>query len=206
MRMNHHLAIGILFALITSAAAAPPPRPSPSPAAASNNGGPQTYDSFRLVHTRNVFDPDRRPLRPAGASSPAAAVTRADYVALTGIASDGEKSLAFFSGSRVEFNTVIPVNSKVAGATLTKITPMNVEVERNGRHLVVNIGQTVPLDDKSSPAAAPTDQPATAAPATASAPSTASPAAGSAPGAPASAANIEEIRRRMMERHAQDQK
>ncbi len=110
---------------------------------------------------------------------------------------------------------MVPANSKVAGATVTKVNPMNIEVERNGRKLVVNVGQTIPLDDKSNPAAAPSDQP-TAAPApaatgsattttTATGTTAAPPAAGSAPGVPA-AANIEEIRRRMMERHNQDQK
>ena len=100
---------------------------------------------------------------------------------------------------------MVSANSKVAGATITKINPMNIEVERNGRKLVVNIGQTVPLDDKSNPAAAPSDQPAPAAPAaattgsalsattgsalsattTAATGTSAPPAAGSAPGAPA---------------------
>ena len=203
-------------ALISTASAAPPP--SPSPAAANRNAGLQTYDSFRLVHTRNVFDPDRRPVRAPGATASSTATTRADYIALTGIAVDGDKSLAFFSGSRPEFNMVVPANSKVAGATVTKVNPMNIEVERNGRKLVVNVGQTVPLDDKSNPAAAPFDQPTATTPAAPTAGSAvnattttttrtaAPPTAGSAPGAPAAPGNIEEIRRRMMERHNQDQK
>ena len=181
---------------------------APAPTPATSNDGRQTYESFRLVHTRNVFDPDRRPVRPANVSGPTAA-TRTDYVALTGIALDGEKSLAFFSGSRAEFNMVIPAGSKVAGATVAKINPMDIEVDRKGRHLVIAVGQTVPLDDKSAPAAAPADQPA-AAPAilavAGNSPSTAVPNAGSAPGASPSTANLDEIRRRMMERHNQDQK
>ena len=204
---------GVLLFLVVlgpTAVMAAPPTPSPTPAATNHNAGLQNYDSFRLVHTRNVFDPDRRPVRPPGATT-TTAPTRADYVALTGIAVDGDKSLAFFSGSRAEFNLVIPANGKVAGATVTKVNPMNIEVERNGRKLVVNVGQTVPLDDKSNPAAAPSEQPA--APAAAASTTTAtitgttaSPTAGSTPGAPAVPANLEEVRRRMMEHHNQDQK
>ena len=206
--------LALFSAALISTASAAPPAPSPSPAA-RNNAGIPAYDSFRLIHTRNVFDPDRRPVRPPGATAPTT-TTRADYVALTGIAVDGDQSLAFFSGSRPEFNLVIPANSKVAGATVTRVNPMNIEVERNGRKLVVNVGQTVPLDDKSNPAAAPSDQPAAAVTGTGPAVNAttattvtgtaASPAAGSAPGAPAVPANVEEIRRRMMERHNQDQK
>ncbi len=85
------------FCFLPSSAFCLPPA-SPSPAPATNNGRP-AYDSFRLIHTRNVFDPDRRPIRPPGSAASSAAPTHADYVALTGIASDGEKSLAFFSGS-----------------------------------------------------------------------------------------------------------
>ena len=211
------IVVMVLLSMLPAVCAAPP-TPAPSPAASNNNNARQTYDSFRLVHTRNVFDPDRRPVRPAGPSGPVSAPTRADYVALTGIAMDGDKSLAFFSGSRSEFNLVIPVNSRVAGATVTKIAPGNIEADRNGRHLVINVGQTVPLDDKSLPAAAPVDQPpAYVPPPPASAPavsgasagtaSTTQPGSGSSPGAPAAPpANIEEIRRRMMERHNQDQK
>ncbi len=79
---------------------------------------------------------------------------------------------------------------------------MNIEVERKGRRVTVAVGQTVPLDDKSTPAPAPVDEPAASRPA---APGP-SPAAGSAPAAPGAPANLDEIRRRMMERHNQDQR
>ena len=173
----------LAVAFLSPAAAAPPAKPSPSPAANAN--GRQTYDSFRLIHVRNVFDPDRRPPRPANAPAPAAAPTRTDYVVLTGIAMDGEKSLAFFSGSRADFNKVISTGEQIAGAKVSKITPMSIEVERKSRHLTVAVGQTVPLDDKSAPGPAPaeaSDAPAGATPAdNHAATASASPAPGSSP-------------------------
>ena len=193
----------LLCALFLASVAAEPPKPSP-PTAHASDGGRQTYDSFRLVHTRNVFDPDRRPARASGPAAPTAAAA-ADYLALTGIALDGEQTLAFFSGSRAEFNKVVPAGTGIGGATITKINPMNIEVERHGRHLVVAVGQTVPLDDKSNPAAAPVEQPA-AAPASGGGGTSSSPAAGSNAAAPAPPGNLDEIRRRMMERHNQEQK
>ena len=115
-----------------------------------------SFDTYRLVKTRNIFDPDRRSM----ASTPQATqpatkpVTRSDYVALTGVMVTDEKSLAFFSGSRSEYNKVLPEKSSIAGATVLKITASNILVERDGRQITVAVGQTVPLDG-SAPVAAP---------------------------------------------------
>ena len=179
--------------------------------------GALTYESFRLLHSRNVFDPDRRPVRPANAASNAP-VGRADYLALTGTLIDNDKTYAFFSGSRADFNKVLSVRDKIANATITQITPNNIVVERGGKSVNVLVGQTVPLDDKSVPGAAPSnfaevtatgiDRPAgtgdIALPSSA-----ASPAPGAAPTAgtaKSSASSPEEIMRKMMERRKQELK
>jgi hypothetical protein len=197
-------------------------RPVKSSASSVSSGSAGSgYDNFKLIHTRNVFDPDRRPVRtgPPSATPPPA---RNDYVALTGTFFDGErKQLAFFSGSRPEYNKVLAVRDQIAGATINKITGASVEVVRNGRPITVAVGQTVPFDN-SAPAAAPGAAP-TAAPV---APAAAAPGAGAAPapGAPAappgggpdavpaspstspSSSKLDEIRRRMEERRRQEQK
>ena len=180
--------------------------------------GPLTYESFRLLHTRNVFDPDRRPVRPAN-NAASIATSRSDYLALTGTLIDAGKSYAFFSGSRSDFNKVLSVRDKIANATITQITPMNIVVDRGGRSVSVAVGQTVPLDDKSAPGPAPSNQAEVTAtsidrpPATAeAAPSTdaggaSAPAAAPAPGGVRPAATSkEEIMRRMMEKRQQDLK
>lgn len=185
--------------------------------------GPLTYDSFKLIRTRNVFDPDRRPVRPTTAG-PVAASGRADFLSLTGTLLDANKTYAFFSGSRTDFNKVLTVGDKIANSTVTQITSMNIVVEREGKLTTVNVGQTVPLDAKSAPGAAPVNYADVAGSSVGSAPpvlpvaggSTSVPAAvGSAPApgtpAPPSAGkgpspNVEEIRRRMMEKRNQDLK
>ena len=189
--------------------------PSSSAPAASARSG---YDNFKLVHTRNVFDPDRRPLRtgPPAATPPPA---RSDYVALTGTFFDGErKQLAFFSGSRAEYNKVLAVHDQIAGATINKITGANVEVVRNGRPITVAVGQTVPFDN-SAPTAAPgaaaiVPAPGAGAPASAPGAGAAAPAVpngnpGAVPASPdasPSSSKLDEVRRRMEERRRQEQK
>ena len=205
-----------------------------NPAASAPRTGPLTYDNFKLFRTRNVFDPDRRPVRAAN-SAPAPSSGRADFLAVTGTLLDGNKSYAFFSGSRADFNKVLSVGDKIANSTVREITPLTIVVERDGKRTTVNVGQTVPLDGKSAPGAAPVNfadaangTPAPANPASPGNPATSTgpaapandnPGDGSSPGgappaavaAPATggkppAANQEEILRRMMERRKQELK
>jgi len=161
----------------------------------------QRFESYRMVRTRNIFDP----LRIAGSMSDDAAPARpeptpppkaSDFVALTGVMITGDHALAFFSGSRPDYDRVIPVNSDIAGAKLTKITPAGVEVNRGGTAIVVGVGQTVPFDKSAPVSAGPSLINSAAAP---------RPATGSSSqstNAPSGEAN--EIMRRMIERRQQE--
>ncbi|MGB8355213.1 MAG: hypothetical protein WCD79_15045, partial [Chthoniobacteraceae bacterium] len=160
-----------------------------------------SYDTYRMVRTRNIFDPDRRAMAAVSASASASAsqsaaasapVTQSDYVALNGILITSDKSLAFFSGSRAEYNKVLPVQDAIAGAKLLKIMPDSIVVERDGRQTTVAVGQTVPLDG-SAPAAAPVAAPATSSPTSQQT---------SSPDAPAG--GLSEQARRMMERRQKE--
>jgi len=108
---------------------------------------PKGIDAYPMSRTRNIFDPDRQPM--ATATQPAAtpAPKASDYIALTGIMVSGSNMLAFFSGSRPDYDKVLPVDSDIAGAKLTGISSTSIEVTRNGKRVVVAVGQTVPFDD-----------------------------------------------------------
>ncbi len=155
----------------------------------------QGYESYRMMRTRNIFDPDRKanePARTARPSTPAPAAS--DYVALTGILMDCEKILAFFSGSRPEYNRVLAVNAEIAGATIKIITPAGIEVERAGKRITVAVGQTVPGEG-----AMPTAAPVSAS--TGSASSNTAPSLNTAP-----SPDKEALLRRMMERRQNELK
>ena len=104
------------------------------PALGQKPAGNQGFDTFKMVRTRNIFDPDRRPppSQNSGSGHAAVPVTQADYVALTGTLVTEDKALAFFSGSRADYDCVLPLKDKIAGATITKITPAGVTVEIAG--------------------------------------------------------------------------
>ena len=220
------LALGLAAAvfLASGPVGAEPAKPS-SPAPANAPSLRPAYDSFRLVHTRNVFDPDRRPVRPANSAPPAsAAPTRLDYAALTGTMLSEDKSYAFFSGSRPEFNKVLGMQGKIANATIAGITATSIEIERDGKRTTVAVGQTVPLDNQTAPGEPPADAPDAGPPAAAVSspapgpgpagtpppaavrPATATPTAASPNASKGPPANIDEIRRRMMEKRQQELK
>jgi len=158
-----------------------------------------SYDNYRLLKTRNIFDPDRRAMNVSQQGPPVKttkAATRSDYVALTGVMVTGEKSLAFFSGSRSEYSKVLPVKGVIAGATVVQITPANIIVERDGKQITVAVGQTVPFDG-SAPGAAPAPDVTTSSSST----SNPQPSSANAPSTDRS-----EIMRRMMERRQQQLK
>ncbi len=227
LRRSSLLPVAFAF-LMLSRLHAEPAKPSPLPSPASAASIPTlrpTYDTFRLVHTRNVFDPDRRPVRPVS-TGPALVTTRADYAALTGTLLSAEKSYAFFSGSRSEFNRVLTVREKIANATITGITSANIEIERDGKRTTIAVGQTVPFDNQTAPGLPPVEAPPAAISSTDSATSGSAPASATATTAPSAYSrqaatstatttstgpkgpppNIDEIRRRMMEKRQQELK
>jgi hypothetical protein len=154
------------------------------------------FDAYRIVTERNIFDPERQPMV-AGAPPPRAVAQppkAGDYVALTGVMFDNGKALAFFSGSRADFDKVIELNGEIAGAKVTRIAPDGIEVTRAGKKIVVAVGQTVPFDD-SAPGAAPIDATVSGAPAAAVTGTGETP-----PAAPPLPGNLSDVMRRMMER------
>ena len=186
------------------------PAPGSSPAGGNARSG---YDAFRLFHTRNVFDPDRRPPRAVAAETPAptpATPARTDFVALTGVMLREDRSLAFFSGSRAEYNKVLSLRDRIAGAEITQILPAGVEIDRAGQKTRVAVGQTVPFSNGAAPGAAPAPEAYASAPSTASSAAVGSTTPGSAaasasPGS-ASSSKQDEVRRRLEERRRQEQK
>ena len=173
-----------LLALPTLLSAAPP---SPAPVRKLS------YDNYRFVRTRNIFDPERKPGVVVVAPSQIPAPTQADYVALTGILLTSEKSLAFFSGSRPEYNKVLAVSGTLCGATVVKITEANIEVTRGKMRFTIAVGQTLPLTANAVPGPAPGVAPVLATGSAASMPSTSDP-------------DKDALLRRMMERRQRELK
>src|SRR5438874_12128312 len=82
------------------------------------------FDAYPAVKTRNIFDPNRKPVRIDSSQesrSPSEKRMRPSYFTLTGTMVAEGRSLAFFSGSRSEFSKVIPIGETVAGYKVISI-------------------------------------------------------------------------------------
>ena len=123
----------------------------PLAALSAENG--KGYEAFKIVRTRNIFDPNRKPVRvepPPRASTPPR--PRSSTFTLTGTMVREGRSLAFFGGSRSEFSKVISVGDSVANYKIAAIEPGQVELEREGKKVTLAIGK--PFTIESAPGAA----------------------------------------------------
>ena len=169
------------------------------------------YDAYRLVRTRNIFDPNRKPIRveapPPRQSAPR---TRSSSFTLTGTMVRDGRSLAFFSGSRSEFSKVIGVGDSVANYKVAAIAPSQVELEHEGKKVTLALGQPFKIEglpgepeEPDAPAESPpgpdgsSATPGTNPPTPSGTPQNASPPSGSGN-------SKDEILRRMMERRAKE--
>lgn len=165
----------------------------PAMASAQAPAQAKGYEVFKGMRTRNIFDPDRR--GPRVESTPSAtASNRPDFVALTGTMVTSSKTLAFFVGSRSDFNKVLAVREKIADYTVASITPSHVELEKEGKPVTLEVGKQLAMDGSGTVSAS------TGA-ASASSPSSASADTAPPAGVPADKA---EVLRRMMERRKQE--
>ena len=165
--------------------------------------GSSGYDAYKMVRTRNIFDPNRKAVReapPARVSAPSR--PRSSSFTLTGTMIRDGRSLAFFSGSRSEFSKVISVGDSVANYKITAIEPAQVLLEHEGKQVTLVIGtpfqiEGIPGDPEPEEPAAVADGPTATPPTDGAAPS---------PGtaAPAGTDAKSEILRRMMERRAKE--
>lgn len=158
----------------------------------------QGYGAFRVLRTRNIFDPERRAER-AEITSPSAQATtptsRSNFIALTGTMVTDSKSLAFFTGSQLDHSKVIGVGDKVADFTVKGITGAQVELEQAGKITALGIGRQITLAGLMMESAASPSSPP---------PPDAPPASGAAASPPAPAGGQSDVLRRMMERRQKE--
>ncbi len=111
-------------------------------AAAADSGG-VSYESFRIVVDRNIFDPGRSPGRPARSEAPevqSQTPAQNDRVSLYGALIDGGTAVAFFSGTRDEYNRVARQGETIAGYRVIEIRTQSVELEKDGERIDLPVG------------------------------------------------------------------
>ncbi|HEX8295661.1 MAG TPA: hypothetical protein VF593_05140 [Chthoniobacteraceae bacterium] len=170
---------------------------------------PRGFEAFRMVRTRNIFDPNRQPMRNESPqpirvnSSPNRG--RSNYLALTGTMVTPGKSLAFFSGGGSDSGKVVSVGDVVADYKITAIAPGTVELNKGGAVSSLAVGNQLTLGgNMAAPAGAVESAPpgpaatTTTTTTTAAAPATAPTSTASGP------SNNDDVLRRLMERRQKE--
>ena len=170
------------------------------------------FDAFRLMRTKNMFDPNRRPARTETASAQRPAPVRenkSSTLTLTGTMVTEGKVLAFFAGTRADYSKVLSVGGTIADCKITAIKATEVEMERGGKPGALAVGHQLQIEGAPSdvPAEAPVPAPAPGDPASSPSPGAppADPAAPAGPTAgPAPSNDKSDVLRRMMERREKE--
>ena len=166
---------------------------------------PKGYDAFQLIRTRHIFDPNRKP--PKKESDQPRAVTpsrpKSVHLSLTGTMVTEARKLAFFTGSRSEFNKIVGVGEKLGDYTVATITASEVTLDQAGKPTMLGVGKRLQLEGTEADAVE--SEAAPAAPDGTSAPPAADGSAAPAGGAP-SGGSPSDILKRMMERRAKEMK
>ena len=98
---------------------------------------PVSFDAFRLVIDRNIFDPNRVPRRPGFRRTNAPA---ADSFSLVGTMSYGKGTFAVFDGSSAEYRKVLKTSGKIADYKLTEITDRRVKLASGTNIVEMTVG------------------------------------------------------------------
>jgi len=116
-----------------------PAASSVAPARAESSVAPSaSFDTFRLVSDRNIFNPNRtgRRDRPAEETPP-----RVDVISVVGTMESDRGLRAFFDGSDTSYRRAVRVGESVDKFKVTQISPNVVDLERDGKNLSVRVGQ-----------------------------------------------------------------
>lgn len=96
-----------------------------------------SFEAFRLITDRNIFDPNRiaRSRRAAEEAPP-----RSDILSVVGTMNYSKGLFAFFDGSAPAYRQVLREGQTIADYTVTHIDQQSVELSRNGQKLTLVIG------------------------------------------------------------------
>ncbi|HSH15464.1 MAG TPA: hypothetical protein VLD18_05480 [Verrucomicrobiae bacterium] len=132
------LALALVCTMISLAGA----EPTNSEPAAVATARPTSYQDFKLIRERNIFDPNRtRRSRPGEAEAERPRAPKIDVISLTGTMSYAKGTFAFFDSSVGDFRKTAKAGDQVAGYTVRGIEQNQVALEREGQLVELKVGQ-----------------------------------------------------------------
>ncbi len=135
MKVFTVLIIGSCFSLLSAIHSVSDELPSELKDSQSGSGD-IGFESFRIIHQRNVFDPNRRkpiPLSERRRDKPAP--VRTASFTLQGTMSYRSRSIAFFNGSESDYRRSVEINDVIGSHRIVEIKPDEVVMELDGKRI-----------------------------------------------------------------------
>jgi hypothetical protein len=111
------------------------------------SSGP-SFDAFRIIVDRNIFDPNRRERRPemrTGPTRPRVQLPPTEQFSLAGVLihdqSASRTAVAFFTGSRSDYSGSRELGETIAGLTVAAIRTDRIYLDGSGRRIELPVGR-----------------------------------------------------------------
>lgn len=127
-------------------------------AQSTNSDSGPSFESFNIISQRNIFDPNRRGIRPP---RPYVESHNPDVLALVGTMSYPKGKFAFFDGTKSDYKKVLEPGATIAGYTIKDITPKEVTLAANGKDLTLKVGSQMRKEGNDWKPSDQTDMPST---------------------------------------------
>ncbi len=116
--------------------------------AADGAGNEKDLEAFSVIWGRNVFNPNRQPARPEMPTMPSEEPPPpTDSLRLVGVLLVGEERVAFFEGTRNEFNAHRRVGEELGGFVVDKVRIDGVDLRMNEARLELAVGHAAIAQD-----------------------------------------------------------
>jgi len=150
----------------------------------ASRSAPVTFDAFRLLVERNIFNPGR-----VGRSLPTVETPRDEFISLVGTMHSDQGLVAFFDGSAADSRRTVTVGGTIDQYTVTEVDQAGVVLALKNKRFGLKVGQQLrrPPGGEWTAQEIPVATPAPV-------------AAGITPTAPAIPADASETLRRLMEK------
>ena len=98
------------------------------------------FESFRIVVARNIFDPNRRESRSESRPAPEEPAPQRDQFALTGVLIHEGAAVAFFEGTKPDYNADLKQGGTVGGYRIVEIRTDGIKLSKDGREIGLPVG------------------------------------------------------------------
>jgi hypothetical protein len=115
----------------------------------TNSASASTFESFKIIADRNIFNQNRSPRSARGEAARSKAAPVVQSLSLVGTMSFEKGNFAFFDGSRPEYKKPLKAGETIAGYEIKEIKPTGVKISNETNQFELKVGQQLRRDEDS---------------------------------------------------------